>query len=363
MMEKILFIKPANYSFTVNDQKILEKHFRVKSFLIARKNAGFHFIWRIINLKLFILFNSGGTRLMITWFADYHAAVMVILGKLLDIKVVIIAGGQEAVCYPELKKGVYYKKFRGAVVRFALRHADLILPNHESLVYHENFYYDPSGKKDGMKYYVPGLTTKITIIPNGIETDKFFRDSSIRKDPKTVLTVGTMNSVYDFINKGYDLFIEMAKRNPDLNFIMVGLKKQFLSWIEANYPFQDIPNLTTIYSFCPHEVLFESYNKAQVFVQASITEGMPNTLCEAMLCECTPVGSNVNGIPDAIGTTGIIIKKRDVAELESGVRRALTLNSGKEAAKRIRENFSFGLREQKMMKVLQEDFFPEMPVS
>lgn len=356
-MEKILFIKPVNYSFAVNDQKILEKHFRVKSFLIARKNAGFHFVWRIFNMILFVLFNSGGTKLMITWFADYHASVLVFLGKMLNIKVAIIAGGQEAVCYPELKKGVYYKKFRGAFVKFALRHADLILPNHESLVYHENFYYDPSGKKDGMKYYVSGLKTKIVVIPNGIETDKFYREPSILKDPKIILTVGTMGSVYDFINKGYDLFIAMARRNSDLNFIMIGIKKQFLPWIEENYPFYDIKNLTAIYSFCPHEVLFESYNKAQVFVQASITEGMPNTLCEAMLCECTPVGSNVNGIPDAIGSTGVIIKKRDVADLESGVRKALILNSGKEAAERIREYFSFDEREDKMIRTLQEEFF------
>lgn len=357
-MEKILFIKPANYSFAVNDQKILEKHFRVKSFLIAKKNSGFHFIWRIFNLILFVIFNSGGTRLMITWFADYHAAVLVFVGKILNIKVVIIAGGQEAVCYPELKKGVYYKKFRGAFVKFALRHAALILPNHESLVYHENFYYDPSGKKDGMKYYVPGLKTKIVVIPNGIETDKFYREPSVQKDPKTILTVGTMSSVYDFINKGYDLFISMARRNPDLSFIMVGIRKQFLPWIEANYPFYDVANLTCIYSFCSHEVLFESYNKAQVFVQASITEGMPNTLCEAMLCECTPVGSNVNGIPEAIGNTGVIVKKRNVGELESAVRTALTLNSGKEAAKRIRENFSFDKREAKLIRTLQEEFFP-----
>lgn len=94
-----------------------------------------------------------------------------------------------------------------------------------------------------------------------------------------------------------------------------------------------------------------------MFVQASITEGMPNTLCEAMLCECIPVGSNVNGIPDAIGNTGVIIKKRDVTELEAGVRRALKLISGKEAAKRIRENFSFDDREKKMIEVLQEAFF------
>jgi len=353
-MEKILFIKPANYSFTVNDQKILENHYLVKPFLIAKKNAGFHFIWRMLNLIVFIIRNAGGTRMMITWFADYHAAIMVFMGKVLNINVVIIAGGQEAVCYPELKKGVYYKKYRGLFVKFALRHADLILPNHESLIYHENFYYDPSGKKDGMKYYVSGLKTKITVIPNGIETDKFYREESIQKDPKTVLTVGTMNSVYDFINKGYDLFIDMARRNPDLNFIMVGLKRQFLPWIEEHYPFHDLNNLTTIYSFCSHEVLFESYNKAQVFVQASITEGMPNTLCEAMLCECTPVGSDVNGIPDGIGNTGIIIKKRDVSELESGVRKALTLNSGKEAATRIRENFSFDGREAKLMAALKK---------
>jgi glycosyltransferase involved in cell wall biosynthesis len=84
---------------------------------------------------------------------------------------------------------------------------------------------------------------------------------------------------------------------------------------------------------------------------------MPNTLCEAMLCECIPVGSNVNGIPDAIGKTGIIVKKRDVSELESCVRQALNLNSGKEAGNRIRENFSFDNREKKMIRVLQEEFF------
>jgi glycosyltransferase involved in cell wall biosynthesis len=143
---------------------------------------------------------------------------------------------------------------------------------------------------------------------------------------------------------------------------MVGIKKPFLPWIEEKHPFYDIENLTVIYSYCPHEILFESYNQAQVFVQASITEGMPNTLCEAMLCECTPVGSNVNGIPDAIGTTGIIIKKRDVAELETGVRMALSLNSGKEAARRIRENFALDDREKKMIRVLREEFFPDLNI-
>jgi len=75
--------------------------------------------------------------------------------------------------------------------------------------------------------------------------------------------------------------------------------------------------------------LNEKYNQAKVFVQASITEGMPNTLSEAMLLECIPVGSNINGIPDAIGETGIIIKHRKVEELEIGINKALKMNTGK----------------------------------
>ncbi|MCX6245484.1 MAG: glycosyltransferase family 4 protein [Bacteroidetes bacterium] len=355
-MTTILFIKPANYSFANNDQKILEKHFRVKTFLIGRKNAGFHFIWRIANLVVFILINAPRARVMVTWFADYHAAVMVFLGKIFNCKVVIIAGGQEAVCYPELKKGVYYKKFRAFFVKYALRRAGLILPNHQSLVYHENFYYDPSGKKDGMKHYIPDLKTKIIVLPNGIETDKFFRDPSIPKDPNTILTVGTMNGTNDFINKGFDLFIELASRNPDLNFILIGIKKQFLPWIEEHHPWKELKNLKVIFSFCPHEVLFHSYNEAGVFVQASITEGMPNTLCEAMLCECIPVGSNVNGIPDAMGDTGIIVMKRDIAELESAVRKAVKLSSGPAARKWITGHFSYADREKNLIRILQEEF-------
>jgi glycosyltransferase involved in cell wall biosynthesis len=270
--------------------------------------------------------------------------------------VVIIAGGQEAICYPELKKGVYYKKSRGALVKFALRHAGLILPNHKSLVYHENYYYDPKGKKDGMKYYIPDLKTKIRVLPNGIETGKFYRESSIIKDPKTILTVGTMNGTNDFINKGFDLFISLASRNPDLNFILIGMKRRFLPWIEQYYPFKELKNLKVVFSFCPHEVLFQSYNEAGVFVQASITEGMPNTLCEAMLCECIPVGSNVNGIPDAIGDTGVIVGKRDIIELESAVREAIKLSTGPDARKRIIENFSFADREKNLIGILREEF-------
>ena len=353
-MKKILYIKPANSSFILNDQKILEKHFDVRSYLISPKKSGLQILTGLFKLIVFILGNAGNTKVILTWFGDYHAAVIVCCGRLLHIKVVIFAGGQEAIFYPELKKGVYYKKYRGMFVKYALRNADLIIPNHQSLVYHENFYYDPKGKKDGIKYYIPDLKTRIAVLPNGIDTTKFFRDASIKKNPGQVLTVGTMHSIYDFINKGFDLFIRVAERNPDLEFVLIGIRKEFLPWVEENYHVSRIRNLELIFSFCPDDVLFKQYNTAKVFVQASITEGMPNTISEAMLCECIPVGSNVNGIPDAMGGTGIIIQTREVGEVGKAIHLALAMNSGALARSFVTKYFSLENREKALTIILSE---------
>ncbi len=353
-MDKLLYIKHANSSFVLSDQRILEKRYRVIPFLINQKGSGLYFLVRMVALMFFILANARGTLAMVTWFGDYHSAIMAFFGKLLGIKVVIFAGGQEAVCYPELRKGVYFKKFRGICVKYALRHATHLIPNHKSLIYHENFYYTPDGKKDGIMHYIPGIKTPMNIIPNGIDTEKYRRDVSIGKDTRLVLTVGTMSSTSDFLNKGFDLFTDLARRNADLKFTLVGIKKQFMPWIEEHYRISEIPNLELIFSYVPDEILALNYNRASVFVQASITEGMPNTLGEAMLCECIPVGSNVNGIPDAIGDTGIIVMHRDVEELEQAVRHALSLGTGQIARTRVLANYSFALREERLLALLNQ---------
>jgi glycosyltransferase involved in cell wall biosynthesis len=353
-MKKILYVKHSDSTFIKIDQRILEKQYRVVPFLINQNKQGFSFLKRMLNLLFFLFWNAPGSVAMVTWFGDYHAALMVFVGKLTRTRVIIFAGGQEAICYPELKKGVYYKKWRGTCVKFALKNAALIIPNHSSLVFHQNFYYSPDGKKDGISHYIPGIRTPIQVIPNGIDTGRFYRDSKIPKVPASILTVGTMSSRADFINKGFDLFTEMARRNSDLRFTLIGIKKEFIPWIEENYRISEVSNLHLIFSYCPEEVLLMNYNKAKVFVQASITEGMPNTLNEAMLCECIPVGSNVNGIPDAIGDTGIIVLKRSVLELEKAVYQALNLKTGTKARNHVLEHFSLEKREEKILKVLKE---------
>ncbi len=353
-MQKILFVKHNDSTFILTDQEILQNQYKVIPYLMKNKRTGWPFLVQMLKLCVFLICNIKNTKAIVTWFGDYHSAILSLFGKVFCIKVIIFAGGQEAICYPELRKGVYYKKWRGSCVKFALSNATHIIPNHDSLIYHTNFYYSKDGKKDGIKYYNPGIKTPITTLPNGIKTDKYFHNPEIQKDPNGVLTVGNMHSTTDFINKGFDLFTEMARRNPDLNFTIISIKKPFLSWAIEHFRINEIPNLEVINTFCSDELLIQKYNSASVFVQASIAEGMPNTLNEAMLCECVPVGSNVNGIPDAIGNTGIIINNRNVEELEDAVRKALKMDTGLQARQYVLDNFTFEIREKKLLALFSD---------
>jgi len=352
--KRILYVTPLKIAFFALDQKLLAEKYEVIPYFLEAKPSGAGNLYALVALAFYILRHGRKMDAMITWFGDYHSAVMAFFGKLLHIRVIIFAGGQEAICYPEIRKGVYLKKFRGKVVKYALRNATHVVPNHASLLYHENYYYTPDGKKDGIRYYIPDIQTPMTIIPNGINTDSYFRDPGIEKEPDRVLTVGSMGSTFDFINKGFDLFTELARRNPDLKFTLTGVKRQFLPWMEANYHVGSIPNLELVYFYVTDEDLFRNYNRAKVFVQASITEGMPNTLNEAMLCECIPVGSNVNGIPDAMGGTGVLVYHRSVEELEQAVRKALTMDTGSRARQHALNNFTYAIRKEKLLDLLEK---------
>jgi hypothetical protein len=63
------------------------------------------------------------------------------------------------------------------------------------------------------------------------------------------------------------------------------------------------------------ENLRHYYLSSQYYLQLSVYEGFGVSLCEAMLCECIPIGSSVNIIPEIIGDSGFILEKESIDEL------------------------------------------------
>ena len=67
--------------------------------------------------------------------------------------------------------------------------------------------------------------------------------------------------------------------------------------------------------------IVEVYNAADVFVNPSLDENLPNTIMEAMACGVPCVGFRVGGIPEMIdhGQNGYVAKYRDADDLERGI--------------------------------------------
>ena len=243
-------------------------------------------------------------------------------------------GGYEVAKLPEISYGAALDPKTARIVRYALEKADKVVTVDEAL------------KRDAVKNI--GVDGKnIETIPTAYETDKFA--PGIEKDPRLVLTVGNLSKEV-VIRKGLDVFVKAAAYLPDARFVVVG--KQFDDSIDhlrkiaaSNVEFA---------GFVSKERLVEYYQKAKVYCQLSKYEGLPNALVEAMLCECVPVGSEVSGIPTAIGDTGFYVPVGDAKATAEAIRRALASKKGKDARARVVSLFSAEKREQELVRVINE---------
>lgn len=55
-----------------------------------------------------------------------------------------------------------------------------------------------------------------------------------------------------------------------------------------------------------------------------MAEGFPNALCEAMLCECVPIVSDVFSMPEIIESSGFVLKERNDELLDELIQTAIS---------------------------------------
>ena len=358
--KKILFVKNLyqNPKFITNDLDILSKEFSVKLLNFkSKKNA--LIIFSLLHQFIYLLFNIWKFDLVYIWFADYLSFYPVLFSKVFSKKSIICAGGYEATYIPEINMGVFTnaslsKSVRAFCVRFSLRNCTYILPVDETLIEYTNnyIYSDIPGKqplKDGIKNFIPGIKTNFQTMYLGYDPELFKKPEGIKKEI-SIVSAGLIVNDDEFRRKGFDLLIKAAKQMPDVKFTLIGFDEQNLAKVKTTIT----PNVH-LFGIVPYSKLIEEYCKAKVYAQFSMFEGMPSSICEAMLCECIPAGSNVNGIPKIIGSTGNVAEKRDVNEIVRALTAALSSPSskGEEARKHIMTQFSFKRRETELLELVR----------
>ncbi|NIS38467.1 glycosyltransferase, partial [Candidatus Saccharibacteria bacterium] len=142
-----------------------------------------------------------------------------------------------------------------------------------------------------------------------------------------------------------------AAKLSQIPFLIIGVEKDLFDRMGLKVP-QNVRLLPEM----DQQGLRGYYQKCAVFCQPSRSEGMPNTLCEAMACGCIPVGMDVDGIPTAIGDTGFVVPLGDVNALAEALQKAvrMDISQGFQARERIINEFPLQRRISGLRRALEE---------
>lgn len=345
-MEKIIFIYPKKASFIDLDISILSKRYVIIENTYNWQNKVV-LPFTLLQQFYFILKNIKSSKYIIVSFGGYWSVLPSLLGKWFKKPVFIILHGTDCASF----KDINYGNIRKPALRFALKmsykFATHLLPVSQSLIYTENTYYCKDQTiKQGYKYFFPKNNTQNTVIHNAIDCNRWHILPNEKRNNNKFITV---LSEGQFIRKGGELIVDVARKLPQFEFYFIGiLKPQSLSEIPKNITF--VPKT-------PPDELLKIYNEAKYYLQLSIFEGFGVALCEAMSSGCIPIVSSANILPYIIGKTGYVVNYREANLLEKKliqIHKEDNTTMGQEARNRIIENFSLQKRTEKLYEVLDK---------
>lgn len=344
---KIIYVAPSLSSFVKNDIVLLSKKYRIVTNIYAWNKKYLTPIY-MFHQFFFILINIRSTGKIIISFGGYWSLFPAFIGKLAKVPVYIILNGTDCASIPSINYGNLRKPLLREFCKQSYKMATMLLPVSSSLIYIKNiFYSDDEFSFQGYKYFFPNINTECKVISNGLDETFWKPISSFQREENSFFAVFSSGQ---FFLKGGDLIIHVAKIFPGYNFYIAGLDK----------PSQVTEITKNVYFLgkLKAEDLREYYNRSQFYFQLSIFEGFGYALCEAMLCECIPIGSSVNIILEIIGDSGFILKKRETKMLENLIRSALLTKNfdilRKRARGRIIKNYSVEKRKRELFSIIEE---------
>lgn len=284
------------------------------------------------------------------WFADYHMVLPLLLARLFGKPVMVAVGGFDAIALPSLGYGVFLSSWRAPLARLVLAQADVLLPVSPSLVRSTNSFSEwPSTVDQGIQVFAPRSRAEIRVTPTGYDPDRWPAGPAVRE--RVVSTVGLIDSDRTLRRKGIDIFFDAAHLMPEEEFRVVGVPDPENVRLRYN-----VSENVRLIPPVDRDDLVAHYHETSVYVQLSRAEGLPNVLCEAMMCGCVPVGSRVFGIPDGVGAAGFVVETPEPDAVVAAIRRALDAPSlMREAARsHISERFSRDGRRKALHSLVDE---------
>lgn len=204
---------------------------------------------------------------------------------------------------------------------------------------------------------------RVSIVHNALDAESYGRANATQArtapDPSrrvVLLNVGRLSP-----EKGQDLLLEavacLTADFPGLNlrFAGIGSLEASLKSLATDLGLADRVAFLGYVEDMP-----ELYKNADIVVQSSLTEGLPNVVLEAALLGIPVLATDVGGTREVIehGKSGWLIRPGSVDEIAAGIRHYLRnplehLNMTHAARARVIDEFSMDARVDKMTKIYE----------
>jgi glycosyltransferase involved in cell wall biosynthesis len=196
----------------------------------------------------------------------------------------------------------------------------------------------------------------ISIIPNGVDLERFTSPLLRSWDPPRLLFVGRIVH-----QKGLDLLLSALSELKDLPWEMTivgdGPQREPLREAAANFGLEQRIHFA---SWRRGADLEAEYGRANLFVFPSRHEGMPNVVLEAMACGLPVIATRIPGNEELVsaGVTGELVPPEDSSAMKGALERLLPdaqlrQNMGSAARKRVEEKYDWANTARQYLSLLE----------
>jgi polysaccharide biosynthesis protein PelF len=171
---------------------------------------------------------------------------------------------------------------------------------------------------------------KINVIYNGADPEKFKPQDHPPNSRPVVINMGLI-----FALKGQLTLIEAAAivrdKFPDVEFKLYGKPSDldYFARCQAKVKEHKLENTVNFAGFTSEP--WRVYGTADVVAMSSISEGFPYAVIEAMLCEAAIVSTDVGGVGEALGDTGLLVPASQPIALATAIIELLSLTPAQRA--------------------------------
>jgi len=208
--------------------------------------------------------------------------------------------------YPELNlpEKIFWLNLFRAITLVNYHYADRILPVCEFNIRWETEF---------------GISRKkVEVIYNGVDVERFKPMDVDVKGAKPIVVMSRIEKLKDILNI-VEAMEYISKEAPEIGCEIYGPivdEEYFNACLRRAY---ELNVSDKILFMGPTDNPEIAYNRAEVVVQPSLSEGFPFTVIEAMSCGKPVVATNVGGVKEAIGDAGLVVPPRSPRDLADAI--------------------------------------------